>query len=189
MSKHERDRLIVAVEHAIPRSLLRGTFIQNSFNADWLCIFCVLPIAKGNVQKGRCLTPPTRMRQDAPFLRQDRPACAKPLRRRQGTPLADPAPSRGHAFSTFPYTMRASVSPYTGPEPARRSVLAHSFRVVPVVKTSSTNKIRLPLMRARLATEKALRRLVRRAFLDREVCGGVGRIRRRQAKNSGIPSS
>ncbi|MEE8126788.1 MAG: hypothetical protein V3T42_13330 [Nitrospirales bacterium] len=31
-----------------------------------------------------------------------RPACAKPLRRRQGTPLADPAPSRGHAFSTCP---------------------------------------------------------------------------------------
>ncbi|MEE9233542.1 MAG: hypothetical protein V3U07_08780 [Nitrospirales bacterium] len=29
-----------------------------------------------------------------------RPACAKPLRRRQGTQLADPAPSRGHAFST-----------------------------------------------------------------------------------------
>ena len=76
--------------------------------------------------------------------------------KRPRTPLADPAPSRGHAFSPFPYTMRASVSPYTGPEPARRSVLAHSFRVVPVVKTSSTNKIRLPLMRARLATEKAL---------------------------------
>ena len=87
----------------------------------------------------------------------------------------------------IPYTILASVSPYTGPEPARRSVLAHSCRVVPVVKTSSTNKIRLPLIRAGLGTEKARRRFVSRSFLDNEVWGTVGRIRSKHARTRGIP--
>ncbi|MEE9232310.1 MAG: hypothetical protein V3U07_02535 [Nitrospirales bacterium] len=76
---------------------------------------------KGLVKKARCLTRPARARQDVPFLWHKaagllargayteyvstimgRPTCAKPLRRRQGTPLADPTPLRGHAFSTAP---------------------------------------------------------------------------------------
>ncbi len=88
-------------------------------------------LPEGMFTKARCLTRPARARQDVPFLGQGRralgrggyrrvrehdkrPTClhargealqrvnAKPLQRRQGTPRADPTPSRGYAFLTFP---------------------------------------------------------------------------------------
>ncbi len=51
------------------------------------------------VRNRGCSKRPT-VHPPSPCTPRGRPACAKPLRRRQGTPLADPAPSRGHAFST-----------------------------------------------------------------------------------------
>ncbi|MEE9232930.1 MAG: hypothetical protein V3U07_05705, partial [Nitrospirales bacterium] len=61
----------------------------------------------GAVQKARCLIRPTHVRQDILFLRQDRRTIGarnvhgvREYDKGSGTTLADPAPSRGHAFST-----------------------------------------------------------------------------------------
>jgi len=72
---------------------------------------------------------------------------------------------------------RATVTTQISRAPAISRALAHSVTVVPVVRTSSTRKIRLPRIAKGLLTAKAALRFFLLATPSRVVCGGVLRVR------------
>ncbi len=79
----------------------------------------------------------------------------------------------------------ANVRAKTGPLPAFRRAFAHSFTVVPVVKTSSTRRMRVPARSCGLRTENAFRRFRNRACRDKVVWGSVAAVLTRFVAETG----
>lgn len=73
-------------------------------------------------------------------------------------------------------TVLASVRAKTGPVPDFRRIFAHSCSVVPVVKTSSTRRMRFPVRSCGLRTANAFRRFRSRACRVNVVWGSVAVI-------------
>ena len=82
--------------------------------------------------------------------------------------------------------VRPNVITNTSPDPALRRVFAHSFTVVPVVKTSSIRRMRFFTIASGCRTANARRRFFRRLLRDSVVWAGVGMARIKFVYATGI---